>query len=223
MSFQLSTDTLAVLKNFATINQSLVFQEGSTLATISFGCSIIAKAKITEYFDTNFGIYDLNKFLSVLSMLETPIIEPDEKVLKISSGRKRVNYVCAATNLIFGKGKHNPYEKNIELPSVDLAFNLTAEQLADIKKGGDILNLPEIVVYSEDNILKMKAIDRSNPTGDEYTIEIGDVEKDVHFVFRKENLKLLPFDYTVAICAAGITKFTSDSVEYFIALEKDKK
>ena len=61
----LSNDTLNVLKNFATINPNLVFKPGQKLKTISESKTILASAEIVEDFPTEFGVYDLNEFLSV--------------------------------------------------------------------------------------------------------------------------------------------------------------
>ena len=59
-----SDKTISVLKNFSTINQSILFKKGSKLRTISVMKNILAEATITEDLPRDFGIYDLNLFLS---------------------------------------------------------------------------------------------------------------------------------------------------------------
>ena len=54
----LSKTTLDVLKNFATINSSIVFRQGSTVRTISNAENILAKYTGEEIFPTDFAIYD---------------------------------------------------------------------------------------------------------------------------------------------------------------------
>ena len=59
----ISTETLAILKNFSEINQNILFRPGKKLNTISQGKNILAEADITEKFDAEFGVYDLPEFL----------------------------------------------------------------------------------------------------------------------------------------------------------------
>ena len=72
---KLSNQTINVLKNFSTINQNLVIKEGSDIATMSAMKNIVAKAKVEESFTKEFAIYDLNEFLSALSLFGTPNLD----------------------------------------------------------------------------------------------------------------------------------------------------
>ena len=60
---KISTETLNILKNFSTINSSLVVKQGNTIRTISPAKNILAKFECPESFDNDFAVYDLNKFL----------------------------------------------------------------------------------------------------------------------------------------------------------------
>ena len=64
---ELSEGTLQVLKNFATINSNIVIKQGNALKTISEAKNLLASASILEDIPIDFGIYDLNQFLNVLS------------------------------------------------------------------------------------------------------------------------------------------------------------
>ena len=70
---KLSTETISVLKNFSTINANLMVKSGSSLSTMSAMKNIVAKADVTEEFPSDFAIYDLNEFLSALSLFGNPI------------------------------------------------------------------------------------------------------------------------------------------------------
>ena len=59
---KLSESTINVLKNFATINAGMQFKEGSVVRTISKGQNVLGKATVTEAFEKDFVIYDLNRF-----------------------------------------------------------------------------------------------------------------------------------------------------------------
>ena len=65
---KLSDKTLTLLKNFSSINQSILFKEGSSLRTISVMKNILAEATIEEELPKDFGIYDLNQFLNGLNL-----------------------------------------------------------------------------------------------------------------------------------------------------------
>ena len=71
----LSKTTLDVLKNFSTINSSIVFRQGSTVRTISNAENILAKFTGEEIFPTDFAIYDLSQFLSGISLFDNQSIE----------------------------------------------------------------------------------------------------------------------------------------------------
>ena len=65
---KLSTNTIQVLKTFASINQNLVIKEGNTISTMSAMKNIVAKAEVEETFPKQVAIYDLNEFLASLSL-----------------------------------------------------------------------------------------------------------------------------------------------------------
>jgi len=65
---QLSNDTKDVLKNFSTINQNLLVKSGNVINTMSAMKNIVAKATIPDSFSNEFAIYDLNGFLSAMSL-----------------------------------------------------------------------------------------------------------------------------------------------------------
>ena len=52
----ISTDTIAVLKNFSDINQNILIKPGNTVQTISTMKNILAEAGITEKFDSEFAM-----------------------------------------------------------------------------------------------------------------------------------------------------------------------
>ena len=68
MTMKLSESTVNLLKNFSSINQSILFKEGTKLRTISVMKNILVEHNVTEEFPRDFGIYDLNQFLNGLSL-----------------------------------------------------------------------------------------------------------------------------------------------------------
>ena len=76
---KLSSQTINVLKNYASINQGIVFKKGNVVSTMSAQKNILSEATIPDEFPQGFGVYDLNNFLSVISLNKDPEIEFDEK------------------------------------------------------------------------------------------------------------------------------------------------
>ena len=72
---KLSQETIGILKNFGSINQNLVIKEGNTLTTMSAMKNIVAKSDVVETFPKEVAIYDLNEFLSSLSLFTQPVLD----------------------------------------------------------------------------------------------------------------------------------------------------
>ena len=80
---QISKETLEVLSNFASINPNILISPGQQLKTIAEAKNIMASAEITEDFPQEFGIYDLNEFLSVLGLVDDPNLDFSEDSVKV--------------------------------------------------------------------------------------------------------------------------------------------
>jgi hypothetical protein len=212
---KLSAKTLQVLKNFSTINPSIMFESGNVLSTISPQKSIMAKAKIDESVETNFGIFDLNRFLGVLSLFNDPNLSFHENFVKISDGKKSVNFIFAdpVTMVV-------PPKKEIKINDPYVSFDLSNEVFQSVMKGASILQLPEIAIEGSNGRLFCKAVDVKSPTNNSFEIDLKDETKKFKIIFSCNNLKLLNKDYNVQI-AKGIAHFvsTDNEIEYFIATE----
>jgi hypothetical protein len=211
---KLSARTLTVLKNFATINPSIQFNEGNVLRTISPNKTILAKATLTDSVESTFAIYDLSRFLGVVSLFSEPVFELKEKLAVIKSQGRKVSYTYAdPSNLVL------PPNKEIKLPSVDVNFKLTSEQYSEIMKALGVMSFPDLVVAGEEGSIVLRATDTKNPSSDKYDIEVGQTDKTFSAVFRTENLKMLSGNYDISISSKGISHFKSDDVEYWVSIE----
>ena len=113
---RLSDKTLMLLKNFSTINQSILFKQGNSLRTISVMKNILAEATIEEDIPKDFGVYDLNQFLNALSLHQKPELDfKNDGYTVISEDRARSKYFFADPNVII-----SPPEKEITLPTLSL-------------------------------------------------------------------------------------------------------
>ena len=216
---KLSDKTLTLLKNFSTINQSMLFKKGSKLRTVSVMKNILAEASIEEEFPRDFGIYDLNQYLNGLSLHNDPELnfEADNYVV-IKEGRSRSKYFFADPNCIV-----TPPEDSITLPTEDVSFQLSTEQLDKLLKAAAIYQLPDLSVEGGDGVVKVLVRDKKNDTSNDYSVVVGETDSTFSFNFKVENIKILPGTYDVVCCQKNISRFTSKNYDltYFIALEPD--
>ena len=219
MNMKLSDKTLSVLKNFSAINQSILFKEGKSLRTISVMKNILAEAEVEEDFPKDFGIYDLNQFLQNIDLHQNPELafKTDEYVV-IKEGKSRSKYFFADANVIV-----TPPEKSITLPSQDVCFVLSTEQLAKVLKAAAVLQLPDLSVVGEAGVVKLVARDKRNDTSNDFSVVVGESEEDFTFNFKVENMKILPGSYEVVISKQLLSRFQSKDhkLTYYIALEPD--
>ena len=76
---KIGSETISLLKNFASINTNIVFKEGDNVSTISNAKNIFAKATIKETIPKEFAIYDLNSLLAMLTLMDNQDIEFGDK------------------------------------------------------------------------------------------------------------------------------------------------
>lgn len=212
---KISTNTVNVLKNFAKINPSILIQEGNTLKTMSPSKTIMAKATVDTDFPKRFAIYNLDRFISTASLFNDPNFDFGEKTVTIKEGDKKTDYVYADENTIT-----KAPEKEINLPSVDVTVRLTNDHLKEVEKAAGVLGLPEIVVVGDGKNVYLQAADSKNPSGDVYSVKIGDTTKSFKAIFKSENIKIIPGDYDVTISSRGISNFKGKEAEYWIAVEQ---
>ena len=214
---KLSSQTINVLKNFSTINQNLVIKEGSNIATMSAMKNIVAKAKVEEDFTKEFAIYDLNEFLSALSLFGTPDLDfqDDYVVITEEGSSKSLKYWYSDPSVV------TTPNKDITMPSNEVKFDFSSDTLAEITRAASVIGAPDMVLENG----KLRVTDKKNTTANDYATELDVPDSDVKykFWFKVENLKLLPGSYSVEVSSHKISRFSNSSVdiEYFIALEPE--
>lgn len=217
---KISDNTLVVLKNFAGINQSILVKKGSKLRTISVAKNILAQAEITEEFPRDFAIYDLNQFLNGLSLHQDPDLDfAEESHITIREGKRRVKYFYADPNVIV-----SPPEKEIQLPSKDVCFQLENGALDKLVKAASVYQLPDISAIGGAGVIRLVVRDKKNDTSNEYSIVVGETDKEFTFNFKVENLsKIISGSYDVVLSSKLLSQFKSQkhSLEYYIAMEPD--
>ena len=218
-TMKLSDKTISVLKNFSSINQSILVKEGNKLRTISVMKNILAEANIEEEFSKDFGVYDLNQFLNGLSLHQNPELDfANDGYVVIREGRSRSKYFFADPNVIV-----TPPDKAIQLPSEDVCFELTTDQLEKLLKASSVYQLPDLCAVGENGVVKLVVRDKKNETSNDFAVVVGETENEFCFNFKVENIKVLPGTYEVVVSQKLLSRFTSKNHDlcYHIALEPD--
>ena len=216
---KLSKRTLDILKNFKEINQSILFKQGNSLKTISVMKNILAQATIEEELPRDFGIYDLSQFLNGIDLHQSPELDfSNDNHVVIKEGRMRSKYFFADANCII-----TPPEKPILLPSEDVSFDLSTDQLDKLLKAAGIYQLPDLAVIGGDGVVKVLVRDKKNDTSNDFAITVGETDATFSFNFKVENMKILPGTYNVVVSQKLLSRFTNKNQDlvYLIALEPD--
>ena len=218
---KLSTKTMQILKNFANINQSLLFKIGNKLRVLSDSKDIMVDVKIDENIPVEFGIYDMNKFLSVLSLhKDSPDIdfESSSVLIKSDNDRRIIKYRFCDKSMILV-----PPEKDINMDDAEIEFNVSEQDLEWILKTASVLGCPNISFSAHDGILSLNALDVKDNSVSNNSLKIAeDCENTFNVIFKAEKIqKLFAGDYVVSISSKGISKFQHKDIalKYFIAVE----
>ena len=216
---KLSDNTLTVLKNFASINNSILMKKGTHLRTISVAKNILAEADIAEEFPRDVAVYDLNQFLNGMSLHQDPDLDfKEDSYLTIREGRRKVKYFYADPAVII-----SPPDKEITLPTEDVHFQLESTSLEKLLKAAAIYQLPDLSLIGQNNEIRLVVRDKKNDTSNEYSIIVGETDKEFVFNFKVENIKIIPGAYDVVVSSKLLSKFTNSNynLKYYIALEPD--
>ena len=219
---KISKETLDVLKNFSAINPNLVIEQGNKLSTIAEAKNIMASCEVAETFDKDIGIYDLNEFLSALSLIEDPEFVFGDQSVSIKSDLTSLTYRYADRSILTSP------EKGVNMPEADVNVQLSAEVINHIRRAGAALNHPIVSITTNANETKLylQVKDPSNSSSNIFQHEIDsnyDANVAFDFQFLISNLKLISGDYEVSVSSKLISHWkciNNSSVEYWIALEK---
>lgn len=211
-----SNETLSVLKNFSQINPSVMFKPGQVIRTISPQKTVMAAANVTETFEQQAGVYDVNRFLATLSLFDEPEITFGENQFNIDGGKSKLKYTYTSENMIV-----TPPEKDIQVPSPEAQVSLSWSNIDSVIRAAGVLGLPEIAFIGDESGLSIAAVDGKNPTADTYSVAVSEETgfEPFRMIIKVDNLKLMPADYDVALSSKGMAHFKSAKVQYWVAVE----
>lgn len=214
---KLSKETQEIFKNFASINANLMLREGNKLASMSENKTIISEATVIESFPQQFGIYDVNEFMGVLSLFNDPDLSFNNDVVIIKEGKNQIKYKAAEETTL------KTPSKAITFPEAEITFNLTASDLQHIIKSASILKVSDVSFIGASGTLTALVVDKKNPMTNKFEIDVGTTDKTFTANMKIENFKMLPGSYSVAIAKMKICRFksTTSDLTYYVAVESD--
>lgn len=210
--------THAVLSNFSTINNSMVFHEGNEIRVMPENKTILAEATVPDSFDRTFGIYDVRQLLGLVSLSQDPDLKFHDKYLEIKSSKNILKYFFTEPSRIVSPSKR------INVSSAEISFDLPVDVLKAIHKTSQVLGVEDLLITREDGELLLTVLDKSNPTSHSSSFEIeGKASSDFKAFLKIPNLKLFEDDYTVSLSSKGVSLFAAkgNPVKYYIAIEAD--
>lgn len=223
---KLSKNTLEIIKNYSQINQNLVIQPGNVLTVCNGGgkedgkgVTIFAEANLEEDFPVEFGIYDINEFLGVLSLFKEPELDFQENFVLVKQDNFSVKYWRSATNLL------SHVKKKINFPEVDIEFSLSSNQFGSLLKAASILSVQNVIFNGDGENITVQVSDKKNSTSNNFSIKLEESSQLFEAVFRVDNLKMLVDDYKVCFSRRMISKFESQNrnLQYYIGVEQESR
>jgi hypothetical protein len=218
---KLSNNTISVLKNYASINQNLVIKEGKEITTMSAMKNIIARAEVEEDFPQEVAIYDLNEFLSCLSLFKSPNLEFETTFVTITeenNPKTALKYFYSDPSVV------TTPSKMITMPSNEITFTLDSSTLSNITKAAAVISSADLVLENTNGTSSLTVKDKKNDTANSYSMGVEtEGEGNFSFFFKVENLKLIDGKYTVQVSSKNISHMKNEStpIEYWIALEPE--
>jgi hypothetical protein len=215
---RLSKETFNILKNFSAINSNILIKPGNRIKTVSSGKNIFAEANVQEDFDTEVGIWDLNKFLGVISMFNNPDLEFHEKYVEISNGRSSVKYYYSEPTLL------TVPPKDVKMPDVMFSFDLDEKDLNEILKASSILQVSNLNIVAKDGEIKIVVSDEKDDTSNSFSVTVNEDYSGPDYIGSLDvsDIKFLPGSYKVELSKGIVSRFkhSAQDLSYYIAIKR---
>ncbi len=215
---RLTKETYNILKNFAAINSNILINPGNTLKTMSSGKNIYAEARVAEDFDVAVPIWDLNKFLGVISMFANPDLEFYETYVVISNGRSSVKYFYSEPTLL------TVPTREVKMPKTAIKFDLDEKDLNEVLKAANILQVSDFNLIGESGRFYITVDDASQSTSNSFEIVLDENYSGPDFqgTINVSEIKFIPGSYTVELTDTVISKFTHKNFDlsYYVAIKR---
>lgn len=193
---QLSPETIEALKNLSDINPSILFQPGNIVSTKKNG--IFGRAVVKETFPVEAGIYDLKKFISLVSMSPTHNIDfkSDHCVITGHQGRMMIEFAYCRRDYITV-----PLKNTLPESEPDATFEIPEEDYVGFTGILSTLSYPNFSMHSDGVTISLTGFDAARPDIRNTTLVLNARSNGrvYNYIFRTENFKLLRDSYKVSL------------------------
>ena len=232
---KISNATLAILKNYASINSNILIREGNVLATVSAGKNILSRATVFETFPKEFAIYDLNSFLATLSLMDDQDVDFGDSSLTIKKDSAQFEYFYADPSVVVAAP-----DKTLEIDPF-YSFELTSNDLNMIMRSAGIVEAPTLSIVALNQVVTMTVGDPGNSKSNSYKKNISAKapvsatkpaskkeyaysSQDIpDFICRLkiENIKVIPDTYQVSLGKKKAIHLNNGTkkIDYWLAME----
>lgn len=221
--FKLTEWTLTLLKNFASINPSVLLEEGNVLRTITPAGTIYAIGKLDQMLPKTCAIYNVGKFLATLSLFEQPIIEFNDDHMIIRDGNRLARYSYTDAKFIVSP----PAKQDLPVGNADYTFDIGPDTLRQLNKALGVFDQPHVSI--ECTLVKntvnapilITTTNADSPSKDGFLTTIGTGSSTFKYVFNKEKFLVLPMAYKVTLHNKKklIKLVSGNMITYYIAAE----
>lgn len=213
--------TLNILKNFSTINPSVYVKPGNVITTVNRMESMFGRATVPNTFEKEFAILEVSRFLSAYSIFKKTELEFGDKYIEIrnAEGKNKIKYTLSAPNAVKAKP-----DLKMSIKALETSFQIPIDLFKQLDRAHSVLQSDEIVFYTENGRLKIKAHNAKNSAFSVYEWEVCDSEPlSQHYRIDVANLNaIMPDDYTVNLDKRGIVNFSKPNLDYYILLKASK-
>lgn len=200
---QFNEETMAVLKNYETINPSLVFREGNVLEVGSITKHIFSRAVLLEDVEQDFAIYNMNQFLNTINLFHEPHFEFSSNYVTMRSefNNTSTNYYFCNIDVVDNLPSRDVLQDLFTPPNENKDFNLSETTIKEIQKAANVLTLDSILIKVEDGKLIFNVFDKKSAPDQNNFEKVFDGDDIVNvdfdsfidsYILPMDNLKMIP-------------------------------
>lgn len=218
---ELTKQTIAVLKNFSQIHNSIFIDEKNCIKTTNDSSSIVGIYDTEEKFEKKFGIYDLSEFLGVVGLFNSSIaIEFDEnRLLLTDDTKKKVQYIYGDEDLIQNKCKASKSYKKFD--KFNAEFEIKKDEIKSIISAARTMNLDGMKISIKKGKGHISVFNIEQITNNNYKLPIkGKGDCDINL--RVENLDMILDDYLVKVNDEVLCKWVNKNMPLIYIIIKDE-
>lgn len=208
-SYQLNDATVEILKNFASINNQVVFKEGHAQRACNDTRNFIADVELTDALPQECALYELNRLLGIIDTCKTdklPMINFGSSSLIVKHDHGSVTIPYAHADVVAA-----PPAVQFHLKKPIASFDLPQELWQRIKRTAAVLQTTALhIIVNAQGELVLKLVNEKDKGGDamgsaSYNMPNTVVTEAVEntWAVKFDALELLPGNYTVEVGEVG--------------------